>query len=216
MSQLYGPSHRQLHQQFGTAKLAGRLEELSHDEFDEADREFIANAPMFFLSTVDANGCPTVSYKGGAPGFVRLTGTSELLFPSYDGNGMFLSVGNIAATAKVGMLFIDFENPRRLRLQGVARIDTSDALRAEFPGAQLLVAVKVDRIFVNCGRYIHHSSAHLSGHVPDSDGRQPFPHWKRLDLMAGSLSADDQQKVDAAGGIIPITSYRGENRSPAR
>lgn len=215
MSQLYGPSHRRLHDQFGTGRLADRLEDLSHAEFDDADREFISNAPMFFLSTVDTLGRPTVSYKGGAPGFVRITGPSELLFPSYDGNGMFLSVGNIAATANIGMLFIDFENPRRLRLQGVARIAEIDAQSADYPGAQLLISVQIERIFVNCGRYIHRTRERLSAHVPDENGQQPFPIWKRLDLMEGALSDADQQKADAAGGIVPITCYRGEDEPPA-
>ena len=69
---------------------------------------------LFFLSTVDERGRPTVSYKGGAPGFVRVSAPNELLFPVYDGNGMFLSLGNIASTAQVGLLFISFEPARRL------------------------------------------------------------------------------------------------------
>src|SRR5215472_9443410 len=137
MSELYGDGHRFFQDQHDTRRLADRLEALAHSEFDERDRAFITQVNMFFLATVDERGRPTVSYKGGAPGFVRITGPSELAFPVYDGNGMFLSLGNIASTSEVGMLFIDFQSPRRLRVQGTARVLTSveGKLIAEIPGA---------------------------------------------------------------------------------
>lgn len=122
MSELYGETHRAFQDEHGTRRLADRLEALAHAEFDANDRTFIESAAMFFLATVDEQGRPTVSYKGGAPGFVRITGVSELVFPVFDGNGMFLSLGNIAGTADIGILLIDFESPRRLRVQGTAEI----------------------------------------------------------------------------------------------
>lgn len=214
MSQFYGPTHRQFQDASNTRKLADRLEELAHKEFDDADREFIAGAAMFFLSSVDERGRPTVSYKGGPPGFVRITGASELIFPIYDGNGMFLSLGNIVATAQVGLLFIDFEQPRRLRLQGMARMVRDDAVLATYAGARFAVSVTVEQIFVNCGRYIHQSRAALSPHLPDASGTQPFPTWKRIDFFAGSLSLEETAKVAANGGAIPLDVYRGEIEPP--
>ncbi len=172
---------------------------------------------MFFLSTVDERGRPTVSYKGGAPGFVRITAPGELAFPVYDGNGMFLSLGNIASTANVGMLFIDFEAPRRLRVQGNARAVPNDPLLEEYPGAQHLVRVSIQQLFVNCGRYIHRIQGRtLSPHVPDAKGRQPFPEWKRIDIIADTLPERDQGKVREAGGPIAIDAYRGEDSPEAR
>jgi hypothetical protein len=166
---------------------------------------------MFFLATVDEQNRPTVSYKGGAPGFVRITGSSELVFPVFDGNGMFLSLGNIVGTANIGMLFIDFESPRRLRVQGTAEILPKDALSDHSPGARYLIRVTVSQLFVNCGRYIHTiQSRTLSPHVPDESGRQPFPAWKRIDVIADSLNESDRRKVVAAGGPIPLEAYRGE------
>jgi hypothetical protein len=171
---------------------------------------------MFFLATVDQKGRPTVSYKGGAPGFVRITGPGEMVFPVYDGNGMFLSLGNIAGSAYVGMLFIDFESPRRLRVQGTARVQTGEQLLGEFPGAQYLVRVAVDQLFVNCGRYIHRLEGRtLSPHVPDESGRQPFPAWKRIDVLAETLSAQDKSRVARAGGTIAVEAYRGEEAPDA-
>lgn len=211
MSELYGEAHRAFQDQHGTRRLADRLESLARTEFDANDRAFIESAPFFFLSTVDERGRPTVSYKGGAPGFVRVSGANELTFPIYDGNGMFLSLGNIASTAQVGLLFISFESPRRLRVQGVARVVPNDGPHHS-PGAMYLVQIVASEIFVNCGRYIHKlSTERLSAHVPDESGRQPFPAWKRIDIIADALPDQDQSKVLAAGGPIPIDAYPGED-----
>ena len=211
MSEFYGQSHRSFQDQHGSRGLADRLALLSHAEFDAADRAFIESATMFFLATVDHQGMPTVSYKGGAPGFVRITAPGELIFPVYDGNGMFLSLGNIACAANIGMLFIDFQSPRRLRVQGSAQILANDGSLGPYAGALHLVRVTVGQLFVNCGRYIHKIGAQtLSAHVPDAQGRQPFPEWKRIAVIADSLSDSDQEKVSKAGGTISLEDYRGE------
>jgi uncharacterized protein len=211
MSELYGEAHRAFQDRHDTRRLADRLESLARTEFDAGDRAFIEGVPFFFLSTVDARGRPTVSYKGGAPGFVRVRAPNELVFPVYDGNGMFLSLGNIASSAQVGLLFISFEPARRLRVQGEARITSNDG-PDRFPGAIHLVRVVASQIFVNCGRYIHQlSTERLSPHVPDESGHQPFPAWKRIDVIADTLSEPDKEKVAAAGGAIPVEAYPGEN-----
>jgi uncharacterized protein len=211
MSDLYGETHRSFQDGHGTRRLADRLESLAHSEFDPNDRAFIESAAMFFLATVDEHGRPTVSYKGGAPGFVRITAPGELTFPVYDGNGMYLSLGNIASSPNVGLLFIDFESPRRLRVQGTARVVPSEDALTDYPGAQYLVRITASQVFVNCGRYIHKvKDRTLSPHVPDKSGRQPFPEWKRIDLLAETLPERDQSKVAQAGGPIPVEAYRGE------
>jgi hypothetical protein len=216
MSNLYGEKHRAFQDQHDTRALADRLEALAHAEFDARDRAFIEAASFFFLSTVDEHGRPTVSYKGGAPGFVRIIGPSELVFPVFDGNGMFLSLGNIASTAQVGLLFISFESPpRRLRVQGVARVTPNEGA-GHFPGALHLVHIQASQIFVNCGRYIHNlAPQRLSPHVPDESGRQPFPAWKRIDVLADALPDRDKEKVAAEGGTMTVEEYQGED-SPGK
>jgi hypothetical protein len=211
MSELYGDTHRAFQDEHDTRRLADRLESLAHAELDPRDRAFIESVAFFFLSTVDERGRPTVSYKGGAPGFVRVTGPSELTFPVYDGNGMFLSLGNIASTEQVGLLFIDFESPRRLRVQGAAQVVPNEG-PVRIPGAHHLVRIAVSQAFVNCGRYIHKFEARrLSPHVPDEAGLQPFPAWKRIDLLAQTLPEQDRDRLEAAGGPIPIEDYKGED-----
>jgi predicted pyridoxine 5'-phosphate oxidase superfamily flavin-nucleotide-binding protein len=212
MSNLYGETHRAFQDRHDTRAMADRLESLAHAEFDARDREFIEASAFFFLSTVDERGRPTVSYKGGAPGFVRITAPSVLVFPVYDGNGMFLSLGNIESTAQVGMLFISFASPpRRLRVQGTARVVPNEGA-ARVPGAMYLVEIRASEIFVNCGRYIHNlEQQRLSPHVPDAEGHQPFPAWKRLDILADALSDREKEKVAAAGGPMTVEDYPGED-----
>ena len=177
---VYHPGQQALQERFGTRALAERLHErLGRSAFSDEDRAFIESRPMFFLATADATGQPDCSYKGGAPGFVRVSGPSELAFPSYDGNGMFRSLGNVQVNPAVGLLFLDFEQPRRLRVLGRASLSAEDALMGDFPGALVIVRVAAERIFPNCPRYIHRMSfAEASPYVPKADGEAPVPKWK--------------------------------------
>ena len=156
MSNYYGAAHRALQDEFDTRRLADLMEGgVIHTEFAPHEIDFIQSRDMFFLATIDQSGRPTVSYKGGATGFVRVTAPSALIFPWYDGNGMFYSAGNFVERASVGLLFIDFLRPNRLRVQGAAAISRDPALLATYPGAQFLVSVAVESVWVNCPRYIH-------------------------------------------------------------
>lgn len=190
---MYHEGNRELQDRFDSRRIADRLVEVLHRvAFSDEDRAFIETRPMFFLATADASGAPECSYKGGLPGFVRVIAPDVLAFPSYDGNGMFKSLGNVLANPNVGLLFIDFEKPRRLRVNGTATIDPADPLLREFEGAQLVVRVTARHIFPNCPRYIHRMSieemspyAPAPGHVP------PIPAWKQMDAFRDYLPHDD-------------------------
>jgi len=203
MSRLYGDQHRTLQDQFGTRDLADRIEELaSATEFDETARGFIESCDMFFLATVDHRGRPTVSYKGGDPGFVRVVDANTLVFPSYDGNGMFLSMGNAALNAEVGLLFISFERPHRLRLQGTASVSRDDPLLASFREAELVVRVTLSELWQNCPRYIHRYRKQSPSHYVPRDGQDtPLAGWKRVDLVNDVLAPGDATRVQEAGTI---------------
>ena len=192
-SALYHDGSRQLQDRFQTRRLADRLEEkIAHSVFTDGDRAFIESRPLFFLATADAEGRPDCSYKGGRPGFVRVVGPSTLAFPSYDGNGMFKSLGNILVNAHVGLLFIDFESPRRLRVNGRASIDERDPLLADFVGAQLVVRVEVEAAFPNCPRYIHTMSmVETSAYAPAEGHTPPVPEWKTRPHFREVLPPDD-------------------------
>ena len=149
-----------------------------------------------------------MSYKGGAPGFVRILDSKTLVFPSYDGNGMFLSMGNIAAAAKIGLLFMDFEIPHRVRVQATATAFTEGELLKDFPGAQMVIRAVVDSVFLNCGRYIHPPQrVSSSRHVPDDEGRQPLAAWKRIDELQAVLPVADKGRAESEGGTITAQEY---------
>lgn len=209
MSTYYGPAHRELQDSFDSRRLADLMEGgVMHREFAPHEIDFIQSRDMFFLASVDPSGRPTVSYKGGAPGFVRATGPASLVFPWYDGNGMFYSAGNVATNGKVGLLFIDFVTPNRLRVQGEARLLRSPAAAAQFPGAQFVVETVVESIWVNCPRYVHpHRKLAESRYVPDAQGESPLPGWKRLDVAQDAIRPEDREKVEAAGGALGHGDY---------
>ena len=206
----YTESQKQLQGAFDSRKLADRLEEaiVTDQIVPEMHQRFIESRDFFFLATVNAQGEPTVSHKGGPVGVVTVVDANTLVFPSYDGNGMFLSMGNIAETAKIGMLFIDFETPNRIRVQATATISADDPLMAKYPGAQLLVRAKVDKVFLNCARLIHkHQRVSTSPYLPDAKGETPYPSWKRIDLVQDALPSKDRGRAVSEGGVITQEEY---------
>lgn len=192
MSDFYGDEHRAFQDQFETRRMADLMEQaIFKTELDDMDRQFVQTRDMFFLSTLDHRGRPTVSYKGGDAGFIKIVDSRTIAFPSYDGNGMFRSLGNVIVNAAVGMLFIDFESPRRLRVNGLARLCEDDDLLAAFTGAQLIVRVRAERIFPNCPRYIHRTaSADPSPYVPRPGYTPPQPKWKSMEMFSDVLPRD--------------------------
>ncbi|MEY2935735.1 MAG: hypothetical protein RL033_6484 [Pseudomonadota bacterium] len=194
MTELYQGGSRTLQDQFDTRRLADRIEErLVHNRLSDEDRAFIEACDMFFLATADAQGRPNCSYKGGDPGFVRVLDEQTIAFPSYDGNGMFLSLGNALANPHVGLLFIDFARGRRLRFNGEASVvSEGDPLLAELTGAQLVVRVTAREIFPNCPRYIHRLALEeRSTFVPRPAETPPVPNWKRSSWASDVLPAGD-------------------------
>jgi predicted pyridoxine 5'-phosphate oxidase superfamily flavin-nucleotide-binding protein len=178
----YHAGSRRLQDEHDTRRLADRLDEkfVSRGVIDADDRAFIEARDMFFLATADAAGRPQCSYKGGEPGFVRVLDERTLTFPNYDGNGMYLSMGNVLVNPGVGLLFIDFtaERPSRLRVNGTASLVAAD----DQPGAQFTVEVEVAEVFPNCPRYIHRMAlVERSRFVPHAGEEPPVPDWKRAD-----------------------------------
>ena len=208
----YTDEARKLQDRFDTRNLAdAELAVIVHDELSEPDKGFINAAEMFWLASVDHNGSPTVSYKGGAPGFVNIISDKTLLFPNYDGNGMYFSMGNIATTSEIGMLFMAFDRPARLRVQGKATLTDDKALVGRFPGAQFAVQVAITALITNCPRYIPRMQRmEPSRYIPNSvTGEQHIPGWKRIDAIQAVLPKRDQNKADTAGGLITMDQWGG-------
>ena len=203
MSRLYGEQHRSIQDDFGTRGMADRVEELvCRTEFDDGAKGFMESVEMFYLSSIDHQGRPTVSYKGGDAGFVKVLDSTTLIFPSYDGNGMFFSMGNISGNPQVGLLFISFETPNRLRVQGIASISKDPALLAHYKEADFVVTVKLSEFWQNCPRYIpQYTKVRDSRYVPREHCETPLAGWKRLDLVQDILLEADLKKVDQLGTI---------------
>jgi predicted pyridoxine 5'-phosphate oxidase superfamily flavin-nucleotide-binding protein len=199
---VYNRGSRELQERFDTRRLADRLDERTvREHIDDDDRTFIEARDMFFLATADEEGKPQCSYKGGDPGFVRVLDERTIAFPVYDGNGMYLSAGNVLLNPHVGLLFIDFESRKRLRLNGIASVADDDPLLAAYPEAQMVVRVQATEVFPNCPRYIHeYRLVSRSRFVPRADCETPVPQWKRSDwasdvLPSGDPAADPSRDV---------------------
>lgn len=205
----YSPEQRQLQDDYERRAMADRMvEAIVAPTIAEMHQAFIESRDFFYLATVNASGEPTVSYKGGPVGVVKVVDEQTLAFPFYDGNGMFLSAGNVSATSQVGLLFMDFETPHRVRVQGTASLHADDPLLEAFPGALTICRVAVTAAFVNCARYVHkHARVESSPYVPGENGEQPLPSWKRIDGLQDVLPDDDRARVADEGGTIAEHEY---------
>lgn len=192
-AEVYHQGMRELQDLRDTRRIADRLAEVTlRGQFTDEDRAFISRSRMFFLGTADAAGNPDCSYKGGLPGFVHVQG-NELEIPEYDGNGMYRSWGNVSVNPRVALLFIDFETPKRLRVNGRAEILLDPAHRAPHPGAVFVVRVHAERIFPNCPRYIHRMQlVEESAYAPRADYTPPVPAWKTFEVFRDALPERDR------------------------
>ncbi|HEU4778852.1 MAG TPA: pyridoxamine 5'-phosphate oxidase family protein [Steroidobacteraceae bacterium] len=190
----YHEGMRELQDLRETRALADRLEKVTmRTSFTEEDQAFIRRCRMFFLATADTHGQPDCSYKGGLPGFVRVLDDRTLAIPDYDGNGQYRSWGNARVNAQVGLLFVDFETPKRLRVNGTAIVSHEDPMLAECPGAVLLIRVTAHRIFPNCPRYIHRMQLiEESVYSPRPEYTPPIPAWKTFDVFRDALPPRDR------------------------
>jgi len=99
---------------------------------DPAQRAFIARADTFFIATVHAERGPDASHRGGPPGFVRVLDQHRLVWPDYEGNAMFQTLGNLSVDPRAGLLFVDFQSGATLQLSGRARIVWEPERAVEF------------------------------------------------------------------------------------
>jgi len=201
MGEFFNNQARYFQDQFGTRAMADRIHNfVVHNKLTEDEIAFIESRDFFYLSTVDENGFPQCSYKGGSRGFVKVVDDGKFTFPIYDGNGMYLSAGNIKENANIGMLFIDHENPQKLRLNGTAAIIEDPAIVSMHHEAELLVSVSIREIFMNCNRYIHEVERVNDSPNGPVDGRQsPMADWKQLDAMRDVLPEKDIKRLDDEG-----------------
>jgi predicted pyridoxine 5'-phosphate oxidase superfamily flavin-nucleotide-binding protein len=192
--EIYHAGARELQDQRDTRRIADRLAEVTlRTQFTDEDRAFIERSRMLFVATADADGWPDCSYKGGVPGFVRVVDGSTLEIPDYDGNGMYRSWGNVRVNPRIALLFLDFESPKRLRVNGRAEVLDDSTLCSAHPGAVFVVRVRAERIFPNCPRYIHRMQlVEESVYAPRPGHAPPVPAWKTFDVFRDALPERDK------------------------
>ena len=192
---LYGEGARGLQDTFDSRRLADTLSNWTvHEELTDDDVTLIERQSTVWLATVDADGWPDVSYKGGDVGFIQVVNRTEVRIPSYDGNGMWRTLGNIEDDGRVALLFVDLQRPWRMRVHGRAEVSVDPDDLAAHPGAQAVVIVRIGRIFPNCGRYIHRGGE-ISKFAPRPGHQPPIPNWKRYDQLRTVLPDRDQQAL---------------------
>jgi predicted pyridoxine 5'-phosphate oxidase superfamily flavin-nucleotide-binding protein len=192
----YHDGQRRMQDAFDSRRIADRLDEHTYSlELSGAQRALIERAEMFFLATAGPDGQPECSFKGGRPGFVRVLSPHELAWPDYDGNGQFRSLGNLLVNPGAGLLFVDWERPSRLRVNGVATVSAEDVLRTSWEGAQQVVRLAVKQVFPNCPRYL--PRMHVVEPSPYNPGQHvepPRPGWKDDPRFRDALPGRDAQK----------------------
>ena len=118
----------------------------------------IEAAPFFFLATSNEEGRCDCSFKGGGPGLVRMLSGTRLAFPHFEprvkGNGTYMTLGNLLVNPHVSLLFIDFNDGARLRVNGRASIHDNATLQAPFPQAECVVVVDIELVVPSCSSYI--------------------------------------------------------------
>jgi len=192
----YHEAQRALQDEQDTRRIADRLDQVTYtDRLDEARAAVIGRADMFFLATVGPDGQPDCSFKGGAPGFVRVLSPDTIAWPDYDGNGQYRSLGNLRATGRAGLLFVDWEKPSRLRVNGVASVTAEDPLLATWPGARLVVRLRIEQVFPNCPRYLPRlRQVEASPYLPEAGHEPPRPGWKDDERFRDALPERDRPR----------------------
>ena len=185
----FHPGMRELQDRFEGRAVPDRLaDNRMLTAFSDTDGEFIETSSFFFLSTATPESVDC-SFKGGDPGFVRVVGENILEWPDYDGNRMYRSLGNIIRNPRLGLLFIRFDGTRfdgsaRLRVNGTAVLDESDAAGEGIPGAKRIIRMTAEHIFTNCPRYIPTmASEGASVFTPRNGYTPPEPAWKSRDFV---------------------------------
>jgi hypothetical protein len=153
---VFGKGEREAQRRWGRAERRdpGRLARLLLDHIPPEYHARIEAGVFFFLATSNARGQCDCSFKGGGPGLVRVLDARTLAFPDFDGNDLFMSLGNILENPQVGLLFIDFADGARLRVSGRATIHDDGPARALFPEAPRVLVVTIEAVTPNCSAFV--------------------------------------------------------------
>ncbi len=114
------------------------------DSLTDQQQRLIATADAFFIGSADATGDSDASHRGGNPGFLQVLSPRRLRWPDYRGNSMFMTLGNIDANPRCGLLIVDWSSGSTLQLTGIAEINWHEA--GSTAGAQCAVDFTISEV----------------------------------------------------------------------
>ncbi len=195
----YHDGSLRMQEQFGSVGLAAHLaRQYVLDRLQDEHIAWIREADCVYVATVAPDGQPECSYKGGLPGFIKVPDSASLEIPSYDGNGMYRTLGNASAVARIGLLFLFLEKHAKLRVNGTCEVSAEPGLLDTHHGAESVIQVGIRAVFENCPRYLHdRASGTYSRHCPRPGYRPPDPDWKLKPEYDGLLPVPLTRTADA-------------------
>lgn len=128
------------------------------DHLAPAWAAFLEAQAFFFIATANDRGECDCSFRGrefnasGQPyPLLKVLDAKTLVFPDFSGNKLYNSLGNILVNPHIGMLFVDFQNRSRARVNGAAEIIEDRRTHEDiWPMAQRYVRVTVQQAYPNC------------------------------------------------------------------
>ena len=157
--------------------------------------------------------------RAGRPGSCGCSAPMELCFPNYDGNGMYLSMGNMRREPGAsGCCSSTSTEPNRVRVSGRATISDDPTSSARYPGAQFVVRVAVDEVFPNCPRYIHRMDVAASRRCscPPPTARRRSPTGSACRGHATCSPPTTRPVAELSAADVPRPRRDGRRRRAAR
>ena len=114
-----------------------------------------------FLATANALGQPYIQHRGGPAGFLKVLDEHTIGFADFAGNRQYITQGNLRDNPKAHLFLIDYQNRRRIKIWGTARvIENDDALLQSLKPTNYRARVEQAVLFtvsawdVNCPQHI--------------------------------------------------------------
>lgn len=122
---------------------------------------FLARQTSFFMGTANAAGQPYIQHRGGPAGFLKVLGERQLGFADFAGNRQYITLGNLSENPRAILFLIDFEQARRVKVWGKARVVEDDPAllrRLHTPGGtgrpERAILLDIDAWDINCPQHI--------------------------------------------------------------
>ena len=114
-----------------------------------------------FLATANALGQPYIQHRGGPAGFLKVLDEHTIGYADFAGNRQYITQGNLRDNPKAHLFLIDYQNRRRIKIWGTARvIENDDALLQSLKPTNYRARVEQAVLFtvsawdVNCPQHI--------------------------------------------------------------